>query len=88
MKAIASLFVAARREAVVSAAKEAGLMDGGNAQLGARVPGELVRTAKARSGLASTTDLLEYALAKVALEDDFASRLLDRKGRIPKDFEL
>jgi hypothetical protein len=41
-----------------------------------------------KSGVASDTDLLEYALAKVALEDEFGAELVRRKGRITQDFDL
>ena len=43
----------------------------------------LVEAAKARSGIKSDTDLLEYALARVALEDDFGQKLIAREGRAP-----
>ena len=79
---------AARRRSVVAAAEAAGLLGGGNSALGARVPRQLVMRAKERSGIASTTDLVEYALAKVALEDDFGARLVARKGAIPADLAL
>jgi hypothetical protein len=49
---------------------------------------DLVAAAKERSGIASDTELLEYALAKVALEDDFGAKLVAREGRIPKDLDL
>ena len=34
------------------------------------------------------TDLVEYALAKVALEDDFGAKLVARKGSIRRDLDL
>lgn len=80
--------VFARRRSVVAAAEAAGLLAGVNSPLGARVPRELVARAKARSGIRSTTDLVEYALAKVALEDDFGAKLVARKGTIPADLKL
>lgn len=80
--------IAARRRSVVDAAEAAGLLAGGNSALGARVPNQLVIRAKQRSGITSTTDLIEYALAKVALEDDFGSKLVARKGAIPADVSL
>jgi hypothetical protein len=80
--------LARRRIAVVAAAEEAGLLAGTNSQVGARVPRHLLEAAKARSGIVSTTDLVEYALAKVALEDDFGAKLVARKGSIPKDLDL
>jgi len=81
-------FVADRRAAIVSAARRAGLLEGKDSHLGARVSAQLVEAAKSRSGLDSTTDVVEYALAKVALEDDYGARLVRRKGTIPKDLDL
>ncbi len=48
----------------------------------------LIQTAKEQSGLTSDTELLEYALAKVALEDNFGPKILARKGRVSKDLDL
>jgi hypothetical protein len=77
-----------RRERVVAAAAEAGLLAGGRSPLGARLPQPLIEAAKARTGLTSTTEVVEYALAKVALEDDFGAKLVARKGRVPADLKL
>jgi hypothetical protein len=73
---------------VVAAAKQAGLLGGENSHVGARVPQQLIQQAKARTGIDSTTDLVEYALAKVALEDDFGAKLVARKGVIESDLDL
>jgi hypothetical protein len=48
----------------------------------------LVDAAKARSGIKSDTELLEYAFARVALEDDFGQKLIAREGRVPPDLDL
>jgi hypothetical protein len=88
MKSPTTDFVAARRRSVVAAAEAAGILGGDNSALGARVPRRLLLRAKERSGIASTTDLVEYALAKVALEDDFGAKLVARKGAIPADLML
>lgn len=85
MKQLAQDASASRRHAVVEAAEAAGLLAGSSRSLGARVPRRLVERAKQRSGIASTTDLVEYALAKVALEDDFGRKLVARKGSIPSN---
>lgn len=77
-----------RREAIISAAAGEGLLGGERAALGARTPRALVARAKARSGIQSTSALVEYALARVALEDDFAERLVARRGSLPTDFDL
>lgn len=88
MKTEVGEVVRARRHSVVAAAKAAGLFAGGNSALGARVPRQLVARAKERSGIGSTTDLIEYALAKVALEDNFGAKLVARKGAMPADIAL
>jgi hypothetical protein len=77
-----------RHRSVVATAEAEGLLTGQNTALGARVPRLLLDRAKARTGIDSTTDLIEYALAKVALEDDFGVRLVARKGSIPADMKL
>jgi len=77
-----------RRQTVIDTAQRLGLLDGENGRIGARVRRELVAAAKEKSGISSDTELLEYALAKVALEDDFGANLVRRKGRIAKDIDL
>lgn len=69
-------------------ATEAGLTEGKKEKrLSLRVNGRLVRAAEARSGLQGS-DLLEYALAKVALEDDFAEKLRALEGTVSPDLDL
>ena len=85
MKSEASAPVVERQRRVVEAAQAEGLLAGENRTVGARVPHELLERAKQRSGISSTTDLVEYALAKVAIEDDFGPRLVARKGTMPPD---
>jgi hypothetical protein len=53
-----------------------------------RVPSALVEAAKGRSGIRSDSELLVYALSRVALEDDFGPTLLSMKGSVPKDVAL
>jgi hypothetical protein len=88
MKAETEKFLAARRLAVMEHVASQGLMEGENAPVGARVPKKLVARAKKQSGITSTTELVEYALAKVVLEDDFGRKLVALKGTIPKDIKL
>lgn len=80
--------VAARRRSVVAATKEAGVLAGGHTTVRAKVPRELVTRAKERSGISATTALIEYALAKLAIEDEFGSKLVARKGSIPIGVKL
>jgi hypothetical protein len=77
-----------RRRAVVGTAQRAGLFEGDRGAVGARLHTRLVEAAKARTGLSSTTEVLEYALAKVALEDDYGAKLLALKGKVPADLDL
>ena len=65
-------------------AAERGLLGSKGKQMGGRFSEVLVEEAKRVSGISENTDLLTYALAKVAVEDDFAERALARRGRIPK----
>ena len=77
-----------RRTAVLETAKDVGLLAGARSRIAGRIRKHLVDAAKARSGIKSDTDLLEYALARVALEDDFGPKLVARKGRVPPDIDL
>ena len=77
-----------RRRTVLETARQLGLLGGENSRIGGRVHRGLLAAAKAKSGIASDTELLEYALARVALEDDFATRLVRRKGRVGQDIDL
>lgn len=56
--------------------------------LSARLDEALVAAAKARTGIRSDTELAEYALATVALGDDFGEWLLSQAGRLHPTFEL
>lgn len=79
--------IAVRRErlaATMQAADERGLLGTKDRQLGGRFSEALVEEAKRVSGITEHTELLTYALAKVALEDDFAEYLLARQGQVPK----
>jgi hypothetical protein len=77
-----------RRVTVVAAAEKAGLLAGERSSIGARLPKRLLEAAKQKSGLERTTDIVEYALAKLALEDDFGEKILARKGRVSRDLDL
>ncbi|HEY1362351.1 MAG TPA: hypothetical protein VGF60_08915 [Xanthobacteraceae bacterium] len=77
-----------RRSAVLATVERAGLLAGARARIAGRIRKRLVKAAKSRSGIDSDTDLLEYALARVALEDDFARKLIAREGRVPQDIDL
>jgi hypothetical protein len=77
-----------RRQVVIDTAERAGLLRGDHGRIAGRVRAELIRSAKERSGITSDTKLLEYALAKVALEDDFDRKILPRTGRVSTNINL
>jgi 4-hydroxy-3-methylbut-2-en-1-yl diphosphate synthase IspG/GcpE len=78
-----------RQRALLEQASEAGLLSGDKAvRVSCRVTGSLMEAAAQRSGIQSRTALIEYALSKVALEDDYGDRLLALKGSVPADVEL
>ena len=76
------------KRAVLDSVKEAGLLAGARGRIAGRIRKQLVHAAKVRSGIDSDTELLEYALARVALEDDFGRKLVARAGRISRDIDL
>jgi hypothetical protein len=71
---------ASRHQATLAQAK--------NARITGRVSARLVAAAKKRAGITSDTDVIEVALATLALEDDFGAKLVGRKGTVPKDIDL
>ena len=88
-RAPAARSILAQRQArVAAAADRAGLLDGVRASIGARIPPSLLEAAKQSSGLSSTTEVVEYALSKLALEDEFGAVLLARRGRANRDLDL
>jgi hypothetical protein len=78
----------ARRRAVYAAAEQEGWLDGERSAIGARIPKRLIDAARKQAGVTSITEIVEYALAKMALEDDYGAKLLAREGSIPRDIDL
>ncbi len=70
-------------------AQEAGLLRGTRTEvLRGRMPKALVRKAKATSGARSDTELIELALANLAVADQYPDWLLSQQGAIEKDVDL
>lgn len=87
-EAAASDIAAIRVAATLGAATAAGLIRGTKGKrISGRAHESLFDAAAQRSGL-DGSDLLEYALAKVALEDDFAEKLLALEGSVSRDVDL
>jgi len=78
-----------RLKYVLIIAGEAGLLKGTRTRVvRGRMPEALVNKAKSRTGIKSDTDLLEVALANLAVADDFPEWLLSQKGTVNKDLDL
>jgi hypothetical protein len=75
---------------VLEVAKAEGLIPASDkdAKVSGRIHRALLNAAKQRTGIESETALLEYALAKVAIEDDFGAHLAKLRGTVSKDVDL
>lgn len=74
---------------VLLVAEEAGLFRGRRTRVvRGRMPEALVNRARARTGIKSDTDLLQVALASLAVEDDYVDWLLSQRGTISQDVDL
>jgi hypothetical protein len=77
-----------RNKLVLDQARASGLLGAKNMRLSGRVSSELVQAAKQRAHVKSDTELLELALSRLALEDDFGAKLVRRKASVPSDLDL
>ncbi len=75
-------------EAVMAAARRSGLLQEKSSRIGGRVSPALVEQAKARTGITTDTDLIEFALANIALEDKFAESFKAIRGTVDPDLTL
>jgi len=78
----------ARFEAVMRAAEQSGLLSEKGGRIGGRVSPALVRQAKRQTGIETDTDLIAFALASVALEDDFADMFRESRGKVDPALKL
>lgn len=84
----ATTLAATRFRATMAAVAAAGLTAGTKGKrVNSRSYEKLFLAAKKKTGL-SEAALIDYALAKVVLEDDFGERLLALKGSVSKDLDL
>lgn len=74
--------------AVMAAAQRSGLLHEKSGRIGGRVSPALVEQAKARTGIKTDTDLIEFALANIALEDRFAETFKAVRGKVDPDLKL
>jgi hypothetical protein len=78
----------ARFEAVMQAAEKCGLLNEKGGRIGGRVSLALVRQAKRQTGIETDTDLIEFALATVALDDNFADVFKESRGKVDPKLKL
>jgi hypothetical protein len=78
----------ALRTAVLGRATDMGLIGAELQQVGARLPKQLLIQAKKRTGIDSTTDLIEFALANVAVEDNFPQAFIAARGKLDPDRDI
>jgi hypothetical protein len=72
----------------MEAAKRSGLLEEKSSRISGRVSPALIAQAKRRTGIEADTDLIEFALASVALEDNFAEAFKAARGKIDPDLKL
>jgi hypothetical protein len=77
-----------RFEAVMQAAEKSGLLNEKGGRIGGRVSPALIRQAKRQTGIETDTDLIEFALATVALEDNFADVFKESRGKVDPKLKL
>jgi hypothetical protein len=78
----------ARFEAVILAAERSGLLSGKSGRIGGRVSPALVKQAKRMTGIVTDSDLIAFALASVALEDNFADAFKESRGKVDPALKL
>jgi len=70
-------------------AEQAGLLKGARTELvRGRMPKALVAKAKGRTGVQSDTELIELALATLAVADEYPAWLIAQRGTLSKDLDL
>lgn len=72
----------------MQAAERSGFLEEKSSRIGGRVSPALVRQAKRLTGIEADTDLIEFALATVALEDNFAEAFKQSRGTIGPELKL
>ena len=78
-----------RFQEALAIAKEAGLLRGAKTEIvRGRMPRALVEKAKTTSGARSDTELIEMALANLAVADEYPEWLLSQRGSVGKEVDL
>lgn len=83
-----ALFEQTPFQSVMEAAQRCGLLEDKSSRISGRVSAALIEEAKRRTGITSDTDLIEFALASLALEDNFAEAFKAARGTVDPDLKL
>lgn len=75
-------------DAVMRAAEKGGLLREKTSRISGRVSPQLIEQAKRRTGIEKDSDLIAYALANVALEDNFTRVFREIGGTVDPDLDL
>ena len=70
------------------AAEQSDLLNEKSSRIGGRVSPALVKQAKRRTGIETDTDLIEFALATIALEDNIAVAFKESRGVVDPALKL
>lgn len=77
-----------RVRTIINAARRQGLLDSKNRRVGVRISPRLVEEAKRQTGIETDTDLIEFALASLAVEQPYGFALMDLRGTVDPDVDL
>lgn len=77
-----------RVRSVIETAQSVGLLAEKHSRITGRVSADLVRAAKVRTGIRSDTDLIEFALANLAIDDGFVEAFRSTRATVPRDVDL
>ncbi len=80
--------VALRVHSVMRAADQAGILGEKSHRIGGRISPALVEQAKKQTGIEADSDLIEFALASIALDDNFGRVLREVDGTVSPDLKL
>ncbi|KAB0264398.1 hypothetical protein FEZ63_23270 [Microvirga brassicacearum] len=69
-------------------AEKIGLLREKDRRITGRISSELIHEAKARTGIDSDTDLIAFALANIALEDNFGEVFRSLEGTVDPELDL
>jgi hypothetical protein len=78
----------ARLAAVMRAAELLGLLKEKSARIGCRLNPALVARARMQTSIETDTELIHFALASIALRDDFAEAFRASRGKADPDLKL